>query len=204
MKFIFPKEGFNRYPTGKLIMNKNDANNKITLSGKLDEVHIFLREGFIVPKQNTFEKYILNTMKLREEKLDLIINVNSLKQSHGVIFFDNDDANTISDKKYYKVELNFTDNVMNISTEKNNLAKYNYNDHILGTIELWNANNVFPDANKEENKDKKYCLEIQLAKEKKDIEGNYDLENNKLVFDINGKENGISLFDINKILFNFK
>ena len=203
-EFIFPKEGFNRYPTGKLIMNKNDANNKITLSGKLDEVHIFLREGFIVPKQNTFEKYVLNTMKLREEKLDLIINVNSLKQSHGVIFFDNDDANTISDKKYYKVELNFTDNVMNICTEKNNLAKYNYNDHILGTIELWNANNVFPDANKEENKDKKYCLEIQLAKEKKDIEGNYDLENNKLVFNINGKEKGISLFDINKILFNFK
>ena len=203
-EFIFPKEGFNRYPTGKLIMNKNDANNKITLSGKLDEIHIFLREGFIVPKQNTFEKYILNTMKLREEKLDLIINVNSLKQSHGVIFFDNDDANTISDKKYYKVELNFTDNVMNICTEKNNLAKYNYNDHILGTIELWNANNVFPDANKEENKDKKYCLEIQLAKEKKDIEGNYDLENNKLVFNINGKEKGISLFDINKILFNFK
>jgi alpha-glucosidase (family GH31 glycosyl hydrolase) len=203
-EFTLPKEGFNRYPTGKLILDKNDANNKITLSGKLDEVHIFLREGFIIPKQNTFEKYILNTMKLREEKIDLIINVNSLKQSHGVIFFDNDDANTISEKKYYKVELNFTDNVLNICTEKNNLSKYNYNDHILGTIELWNANNVFVDANKEENKDKKYSLEIQLTKEKKEIDGSFDSENNKIVFDVNGKEKGISLFDINKILFNFK
>ena len=202
-EFTFPKEGFNRYPNGKLIMNKNEENNKISLSGKLDEVHLFLREGYIIPKQNTFEKYILNTMKLREEKLDLIINVNGSKQSHGVIFFDNDDINTIKEKKYYRIELNLTNNILNICTDKKNLTKYNYNDHILGTIELWNANNVFDEANKEENKDKKYSMEIELINDKINIEGNFDSENNKLVFNIQEKEKDISLFNIKNILFNF-
>ena len=206
--FAFPNEGFNRYPFGKSIMRKNDTNNKITLSGKLNEVHLFLREGFIVPKQNTFEKYILNTMKLREEKLDLIINVNCTKQSHGVIFFDNDDANTINEKNYYKVEMNFTENILNICTTLNNLKNYKYNDHKLGTIELWNANNVFNEINKEENKNKIYNLEINfvkdLNKDKIDIEGKFDLENNKLVFHINEKEKDSSLFEVEKILFNSK
>ena len=205
---ILPKEGFNRYPFGKSIMNKNDANNKITLSGKMDEVHLFLREGFIIPKQNTFEKYIINTNKLREEKIDLIINVNSTKQSHGEIFYDNDDINTINENKYYKVDMNFTENILDVCTNKNKLIKYNFNDHILGTIELWNANYVFNEINKEENKDKKCELEIKFTSESKkdkvNIFGKYDSANNKIVFDTNEREKDISLFDIEKILFNFK
>ena len=199
-EFTLPDVGFNRYPCGKSIINKNETKNKIVLSGKLDKVHIFVREGFIIPKQNTFNKYILNTNKLREEKLDLIINVNKNKQSQGVIFFDNDDINTINDKKFYRVDLNFTNNILDIFQEKNELKEYNYKDHILGKIELWNADNVFKDI----NKDKIYSLEIELNKDKKVIKGKYDSENNKLLFDINEKENDISLFDINKILFNFK
>ena len=199
-EFTLPDVGFNRYPCGKSIINKNETKNKIVLSGKLDKVHIFVREGFIIPKQNTFNKYILNTNKLREEKLDLIINVDKNKQSQGVIFFDNDDINTINDKKFYRVDLNFTNNILDIFQEKNELKEYNYKDHILGKIELWNADNVFKDI----NKDKIYSLEIELNKDKKVIKGNYDSENNKLLFDINEKENDISLFDINKILFNFK
>ena len=199
-EFTLPDVGFNRYPCGKSIINKNETKNKIVLSGKLDKVHIFVREGFIIPKQNTFNKYILNTNKLREEKLDLIINVDKNKQSQGVIFFDNDDINTINDKKFYRVDLNFTNNILDIFQEKNELKEYNYKDHILGKIELWNADNVFKDI----NKDKSYSLEIELNKDKKVIKGNYDSENNKLLFDINEKENDISLFDINKILFNFK
>ena len=96
--------------------------------------------------------------------------------------------------------MNFTNNILDIFQEKNELKEYNYKDHILGKIELWNADNVFKDI----NKDKIYSLEIELNKDKKVIKGNYDSENNKLLFDINEKENDISLFDINKILFNFK
>ena len=199
-EFILPKTGFNRYPNGKSIIKQKDENRKITLSGKYNEVHIFLREGFIIPKQNTFEKYILNTNKLHEENLDLIINVNSSKQSHGIIFFDNDDIDTIKQKKYYRVELNFTENKLCVVTEKNNLVKYAYNDHILGNIELWNANNVFNDI----NTNKKLNIEIDYNKGKEIIEGKYDEENNKILFNIKEKEKDISIFDIKTILFNLK
>ena len=33
----------------------------IKLSGKKDELHIFLRGGYIIPMQDTFGKYIMNT-----------------------------------------------------------------------------------------------------------------------------------------------
>ena len=148
----------------------------------------------------------MNTMKLREEKLDLIINIDNSKQSQGSIFFDNDDKNTIKDKIYYKVDLNFLNDKLEIHTDKNNLTKYDYNDHILDNIELWNINKVI-DLTVEENKNKKFNCEIKylkdLNKDKENIEGNFDVENNKITFDIakNGKD--ISLFDIEIILFNF-
>ena len=205
-EFILPNTTFSRYPSGKLVLNKNENGNKIKLSGKLDEIHLFLREGFIVPKQNTFDKYILNTMKLREEKLDLIINIDCSKQSQGVLFFDNDDKDTIKDKTYYRVDLNFTNNKLYVMSNKNNLLKYNFNDHLLGIIELWNINNAL-DSKKELDKDKKYNMEINLKTEinkgKEIVEGIYDNENNKLVFDITKKEKEVSLFDIESILFNF-
>ena len=199
-EFTLPDSGFNRYPNGKRIINKNDENRKISLSGKLDEINIFLREGFIIPKQNTFEKYIMNTNKLREENLDLIININDLKQSSGVIFFDNDDINTIIGKRYCRVDLNFTENKLIINSQKNNLKKYNYTDDILGNIELWNANKVFNDI----NKNMKFDIEIVCIKGNKMIEGKFDEENNKITFNINEKEKYISIFDVKTILFNSK
>jgi alpha-glucosidase (family GH31 glycosyl hydrolase) len=206
-EFILPNSTcFNRYPSGKSIINEVKEGNKIKLSGKLDEVHLFLREGFIVPKQNTFEKYILNTMKLREEKIDLIINIDCDKRSQGVLFFDNDDRNTIKDNAYYRVELNFTNDKLSVKTYKNNLTKYDFNDHLLGNIELWNLNNII-DSKKEEKKDKKYSIEInykaELKKGKENIEGNYDDVNDKIIYDFKKKEKDVSLFDIENILFNF-
>ena len=94
---------------------------------------------------------------------------------------------------------------LEIHTDNNNLAKYNYNDHILGNIELWNINTIL-DTKLEENKNKKYSFEINylsdMNKEKDIINGNLDIENNKLVFDVSKNNKIVSLFDIEKILFN--
>ena len=73
---------------------------------------------------------------------------------------------------------------MYIITKKNSLKKYNFNDHILGNIELWNANNVFNDI----NKNKKFCIEVIYNKGKKIIGGKYDEENNKILFNIKKKK----------------
>lgn len=203
--FELPDSNFNEYLSGKSIMNDGEENTTIKLSGNLDLLHIFLRGGYIVPYQNTFDKYILNSQKLREEKINLIINVNAIKQSKGIIFFDNDEVDTIKDKKYYRVDLFFIARRLVIKTNKNKLQKYNCNDHILGKIELWRVSEIF-EMDKEENKNKKFTINIdynnELDQKESTIEGIYDKENNKVLFEISQNNKNISLFDIDEILFN--
>ena len=203
--FELPDSNFNEYLSGKSIMNNGQENNTIKLSGNLDLLHIFMRGGYIIPYQNTFDKYILNSQKLREEKINLIININDVKQSKGIIFFDNDEVNTIKNKIYYRIDLFFIAKRLVIKTNKNKLKNYKYNDHILGKIELWRVSEIF-EMDKEENKDKKFSINIdynnELEEKESNIEGSYDKENNKVIFEISQKNKNISLFDIDEILFN--
>ena len=203
-KFKLPNANFNDYPTGKSIINHDQENKIIELSGKLDKIYIFLRGGFIVPGQNTFDKFILNSLKLRDENINLIINPDKYQRSRGEIYFDNDDINTIEKKNYYKVDMLFEHNNLFININKNNIDKYNYNDHILGKIEIWRANELFNMDNKEDNKPNSFKLILfynDRSKKEENIEGLYEEENNKLIFDISKDNKKISIFDINKISF---
>ena len=199
--FIFPKSNFNEYPSGKTIINYEEENRKIILSGKLNITHIFLRGGFIVPYQNTFDKYIMNTIQLRDEKMNLIININNLKESKGVIFFDNDEINTIKKMKYIRVELTYRDKVLSINTNKNNLEKYNFDDHILGTIEFWEIDEIFEIKKEKGNQFKLNVVYNKDKNKKKEIrEGIYDKDRNKVTFEISKKNDYISIFDIQEFL----
>ena len=189
-KFNFPNDNFNEYPGGKSILDKNDKNRIIQLSGKLDKIHIFLREGFIVPNQNTFDKFILNSFKLRNEKLNLIINTNQNKKARGELFFDNDDIDTINKEIYYRVDMFFDEDKLFITTYKNKMIKYNYKDNILGIIEIWRANEIFEIEKTYENTFYLNLFFTDRDKEEETIKGIYDIKNNKIIFDItkNGKE----------------
>jgi alpha-glucosidase (family GH31 glycosyl hydrolase) len=206
--FELPNSHFNRYPSGKTITNyEKDKNmsNSVKLSGKLDKLHIFLRGGYIVPYQDTFEKYILNSMKLREEKLNIIINIDNKKESKGSIFFDNDGINTIKNKEFIRVDLFYNNKQLDIFTNRNNLEKYNYNDNILGNIEMWRADEVFGE-NIVKKKDMKFKMNIiyqsKINKKEENIEGYYDKIYNKVIFNIFTKDRKVNLFDIDKIMFN--
>lgn len=76
--FIFPNSNFKVFPSGNTILNYTNSSflqmKKKNLSGKLSELHLFMRGGYIIPTQDTFDKYIMNTYYLRQEKLNLIIN----------------------------------------------------------------------------------------------------------------------------------
>ena len=203
--FGLPDSNFNEYPSGKNIMNYGEDNNTISLSGKLDLLHVFLRGGYIIPYQNTFDKYILNSLKLREEKLNLIININNIKQSKGIIFFDNDGIDTIKNREYCRVDLFFIGKKLDVKSNKNKMKKYNFNDHILGTIELWRINEIF-EMDKEESKKNEFSLKIiydpNLDKNEEIIEGKYDKKYNKAIFKISKGNKNISIFDIDEIIFN--
>ena len=204
--FVLPNDNFNEYPTGKSIMNYNQKNKKIELSGQLDKIYIFLRGGFIVPSQNTFNKFILNSLKLRDEKINLIINPDRNKRSIGELFYDNDDNNTIEKNLYYRVDFLFDGDNLFINVNKNNIDKYIYNDHILGTIEIWRANELFK-INNNINNNNPNSFKVQIFYKNKEknvenIEGIYEKENNKLIVEISKDNKKISLFDIRKISFN--
>ena len=201
-EFIFPNDNFNKYPSGENIMNFLTGeeldiitNRKKILSGKIDELHIFLRGGYIIPMQDTFEKYVMNTFYLRQEKLNLIINPNNEGYSKGIIFFDNDESDTLKNNKYIRVDLEFKDKILKINVNCNNV-KYIYSDDILNRIEIWRINEIF----KEEiiHMDKK-DLTIKIREQYQKIEGIIDKTENKLkIYFINN----VSLLDIQEINLN--
>ena len=212
-KFKFPNANFNSFPDGKNIVshvaddnsNNNLEKNKVVeLSGNLDVIHLFVRGGFILPYQDTNEKYIINTKQLRNEKINLIINIDDFKQSKGEIFYDNDETNTIEENKYYRVEMFFSEKKLTFNTFKNNLESYEYQDHILGKIELWRANEIFQMNDNNEQKTKMVMLNIKYSDNTKDenIEGIYDSTNDKIVFDLSKDNKTVSVFNISEITFN--
>ena len=212
-KFKFPNANFNSFPDGKSIVshvaddnsNNNLEKNKVVeLSGNLDVIHLFVRGGFILPYQDTNEKYIINTKQLRNEKINLIINIDDFKQSKGEIFYDNDETNTIEENKYYRVEMFFSEKKLTFNTFKNNLESYEYQDHILGKIELWRANEIFQMNDNNEQKTKMVMLNIKYSDNTKDenIEGIYNSTNDKIVFDLSKDNKTVSVFNISEITFN--
>jgi alpha-glucosidase (family GH31 glycosyl hydrolase) len=207
-KFKFPNSNFNTFQTGKSIVdyepNEDNKNKIVELSGKLDQIHIFLRGGYIVPYQDVFDKYILNTEKLRNEKLNLIVNIDNFNQSRGELFFDNDDIDTIKNSTYFRVEISYSENKLNFNTYKNRLDKYEYNDHILGKIEFWRINQLIEMNDKNENKSKIISLNVTYNENTNPaeiIEGVYDKENDKAIFEISKGDKSISIFDINEMEF---
>ena len=209
--FKFPNANFNKFPEGKTVTSYIDHNSEIKeknkiieLSGNLEDIHLFVRGGFIVPYQNVNEKYVINTKKLRNEKINLIINIDYYNQSKGELFYDNDEINTIEENKYYRVEIFYSEKKLTFNTFKNNLDSYEYQDHILGKIELWRASQIFVMNDKNEQKTKMVLLNIKYADNTVDenIEGIYDLENDKIVFDVSNNDKKISIFNINEISFN--
>ena len=193
--FIFPNAHFNKYPNGKNIINyteENLNNREIKLSGKKNEIHIFLRGGYIIPMQDTLNKYVENTFYLRHEKLNLIINPDHKGFSKGTIFFDNDDIDTIEKNKYIRVELEFRDKVLKIKIYFNE-TKYIYRDDILNTIEIWRINEIYKERDINKNS---INLTIKVKNKYIKIDTDVDKANNKIkiVF-----IDTVSLFDLNEI-----
>ena len=136
-----PPGKWNYYPDGKVLKKSEEENRSVELSGEFDTIHLYMRGGFIVPWQNTFDKYIQNSYYLRDEKINLIINLDENNKANGVLFFDNDIVNTIEKKEYMRIDLNYENNNLNISTiVKDNFA-YQFNDNKINMLELWGESN---------------------------------------------------------------
>ena len=203
--FIFPNSHFNSYPSGNTILNYTNSSNypsqrKQNLSGKLNELHLFVRGGYIIPMQNTFEKYIMNTHYLRKEKLNLIINPDHEGYSRGTIFFDNDHRDTIEMDEYLRVNLEFKNRELSVEVINSSEINYLYKDSMINKIEIWRINEIINiNAMKDNNINLKYDL---TTKKNENIKSKLDLINNKLIIDFNENKIDINLFTLERIYFN--
>lgn len=190
---ILPQGKWNYYPSGKILKDYNE-NREIKLSQKLDIIHLYMRGGVIIPNQNTFDKYIQNSFFLRNESINLIINLDENSKANGTIFFDNDGINTIENEEYIRFDLIYENNILNvISTLKENFI-YEYNDTSLGIIELWG------ESNKQEcNITINTKIIEQMQKGPYPMEK--DIENNKFYIDLHSDE--LKLEEILNIEFIF-
>ena len=185
----FPSGNWNFFPNGTLFVKEEEERTK-TLSGKFDIIHLYMRGGYIVPWQITFEKYIKNSYYLRQERMNLIINPDKDNKAKGLIFFDNDGINTIENKEYIRIDLNYENDQLIINTTKKDGFIYDYQDNILGRIDLLGTNN------------KQNCnIIINFADGKiKNLTMDKDVENDKFYY-IFKEEEKFVINDINKIIF---
>ena len=203
--FIFPNSNFNMYPSGYTVLNyTNDSNysNKLrkSLSGKLNELHLFMRGGYIIPMQDTFDNYVMNTYYLRQQKINLIINPDHEGYSKGTIFFDNDEIDTIELEKYIRVFLEFKNKILSVEVINKKKMDYIFKDNIINRIEIWRVNEIMEFNSK---KDNEIVLKYDLtSKKEKQIKGKIDLINNKLIIDFNENNIDINLFTLEKVYLN--
>ena len=203
--FIFPNSNFNMYPSGYTVVNyTNDSNysNKLrkSLSGKLNELHLFMRGGYIIPMQDTFDNYVMNTYYLRQQKINLIINPDHEGYSKGTIFFDNDEIDTIELEKYIRVNLEFKNKILSVEVINKKKMDYIFKDNIINRIEIWRVNEIMEFNSK---KDNEIVLKYDLiSKKEKQIKGKIDLINNKLIIDFNENNIDINLFTLEKVYLN--
>ena len=189
----FPPGKWNYFPTGKILLKEEDERNQ-TLSGEFNVIHLYMKEGTIVPWQNTLEKYVQNSYYLRQEKINLIINPDKENKASGVIFFDNDGINTIEKGEYIRIDLNYNNGTLDVKTFKKNEFKYDYYDNIIDKIELFGTNN-------NENCDIEiYFKNSQIYK----VNMEKDNENDKFYVHLNDIEQNFIINEINKIDFIFK
>ena len=203
--FIFPNSNFNMYPSGYTVLNyTNDSNysNKLrkSLSGKLNELHLFMRGGYIIPMQDTFDNYVMNTYYLRQQKINLIINPDHEGYSKGTIFFDNDEIDTIELEKYIRVNLEFKNKILSVEVINKKKMDYIFKDNIINRIEIWRVNEIMEFNSK---KDNEIVLKYDLtSKKEKQIKGKIDLINNKLIIDFNENNIDVNLFTLEKVYLN--
>ena len=189
----FPPGKWNYFPDGKILLNEEDERT-IELSGEFNIIHLYMKEGTIVPWQSTLDRYVANSYYLRFEKLNLIINPDRDNKAQGVIFFDNDGINTIENKDYLRIDLNYDNGTLNVNIFEKEEFSYDYRDNYINKIELFGTNN-----NENCNIEILFKNETRFNNIMKK-----DKVNDKFYIYLESFENEFLLNEINKINFNFQ
>ena len=131
----FPPGRWHYFPSGKILINEKDERSQV-LSGQLDKIHLYMKSGVIIPYQNTFDEYVPNSYNLSQRPLNLIINPDENNKAKGLIFLDNDEVNTIEEKKYFRIDLDYNNGHLEVNTTSREDFVYLLKDNKIGVIEI--------------------------------------------------------------------
>jgi len=159
VSFVFPNENWNRIGDDwknvlekqgpkDLKRNGNDDFKYMELSGRFDDLHLFLRGGKIIPFYNILNnENIQRTSDLENSNIHIIINPDEKQIAKGSIIYDDTDSNpyeTIEKKNYLLIEVKFDGIKREINFEiKNKFDKYDKQDIFVSEIIILRQENIF-------------------------------------------------------------
>lgn len=139
----FPNEDWTTFPEGK-VFNTFDKESKtgkeVELIYGFYDMHLYIRGGFIVPRQETVYPFVKNTQELRKRPTEIYIHPSStIHEAKGDIIFDKDDIDTIERGDYLHVSMSFNHDTIHFTNENEFKTEYPFNDNILSYIFILRA-----------------------------------------------------------------
>ena len=122
-----------------------------SLSGKFNNVNIFIKGGSILPRQETvLPTKVLRTNELRRRPTELLISLDHNKEAVGEIIFDDGyNRDSVKNKDYYHAEIEYKNNALKFNVINSMKTEYKYKDNIISKVEIFNY--VMPMNNMNKN-----------------------------------------------------
>jgi len=139
IEVYLPKDDWSFFPSGEIFKNKNEwEGGKVKLSGNYGNINIFMRSGQIFPHQDTVKRFVANTKGLHREKTELFIIPDSVDhKAKGDIVFDNDDYDTIKEKDYYYIHIDFENKVLKFNVINEMVSEYINKDIYISKLKFF-------------------------------------------------------------------
>ena len=134
-----PKDDWYKFPSFEIFKYRSESGRTVSLSGKFENVNLFVRGRSIIPYQDTSSKFIPNTHALHDQKTELIIIPDSdYYTAEGQIVFDNDDYDTLERKDYYYIKMKLLGAVLKFEVVENMKSEYNHADIYISKFRFIN------------------------------------------------------------------
>jgi alpha-glucosidase (family GH31 glycosyl hydrolase) len=132
-KVYYPNASLNQFGGAYDRITQYDPNNKdglnVTLSGSFDHIHLYMRGGHIVTRQETVKPLVLTTNQLRRIGTEIIVNPETDWTAYGEVIFDDGYNNdVIVNKDYLHITMVFRYNQLLFVKQNELKSQYQYHD----------------------------------------------------------------------------
>ena len=142
----FPNCNFNKFPEGNNFVDyikDRSMGQFMELNGGYLDINLYLRGGKIIPYQNSDK--VSSTNDLRNKRTSLVINPDHSKKAKGNVIFDTDEINSIKNKIYLHMGIEFDKDVIKFTIINLGRKNNNYEEDVIEDIILYRASEINKD-----------------------------------------------------------